>query len=491
MTTRNKYTALSGGLDLISPPIEMNPERALLALNYELDANGKFVSLEGYSQIGGSTLAGSGDVLGLEVYKGELYGIREDAGAAKLYKNNAGTWSEIAPAAGTMPIGPYELDTATFKALANAQVMMMQCRNSGKPWQYDGTTLSELTNAPAGGRFLKEHSNHLFIGFEAGSVQFSALGDPSDWQTANGAGEFGVSDSLTGFAPLKKALAIACEKSVQILYGTISADFQREYHSGTGVISGTTQSLGGSALFLAEAGLSSLDTIDDFGDFALGNWGERVKPLLDLTATPTCSAILKRKNQYWLFYSDGTALICRWYGGATWGITTAKLPVVVKAACSGVVAGQEEMFIGTDQGDVFQMNSGTSFNGADIQTTLAVAYNHLGNPDIRKRFRRVFLDIQAESTVQISALPQFDYGDNEIARHLVLFKDALAQGGQWGISNWSEFAWGSPIVDRFKIDTIGTATAINFIINTKSALAKPHRIAGYSTHFSARRLKRG
>ena len=88
-------------------------------------------------------------------------------------------------------------------------------------------------------------------------------------------------------------------------------------------------------------------------------------------------------------------------------------------------------------------------------------------------------------------MPQFDFGDESIARHLVLFKKAVAKGGQWGISRWDEFAWGSPLIDQMLIDIDGSAAAINFIVNTSSATAKPHIISGYTTHYDSRRVIRG
>jgi hypothetical protein len=96
-----------------------------------------------------------------------------------------------------MPLGRYTFDVAAFKAVSSSRELFMQADGaSAKPWKYNGVTCAEIAAAPAGGKFIKAHAFHLFIGFEDGSLQWSELGNPTLWGALGGAGELGVSDNI-------------------------------------------------------------------------------------------------------------------------------------------------------------------------------------------------------------------------------------------------------------------------------------------------------
>jgi hypothetical protein len=483
------YVQFKGGMDLVSPGNAIDPGRCLIAINYEAADTGGYRSIAGYTRLGGSAPAGSGSILGLAIWKGDVYCIRQTTTTADLFKLAAGAWVSVGTG---LPIGRYEMIAGNFFAMASSENLFMVCE-AGRPWKFDGTTLSEITNAPTGAKFIGIHSNHLFLGFAVGSVQWSAIGDPDDWTAANGAGETGISDTLTGFANVTGALVIGGGDSIKVLYGSSAQDFAvKDYATNVGITPYTMASVGTTPVFKTSKGMSSLQAVQSYADFSMGDWATHVDPIFRGKAAPTCCLASRNRNQYRLYFADGTGVIATFAGQQLVGITTIAYPEAVTLCATGDASDGSDLNVFTnDTGDVFQMDTGTHFNGANINTYLTTAYNHMRAPTVRKRFRHLYLDVQSDSANILSVLPSYDFGNERIPRHRVLFKDTLASGGLWDFDTWDAFSWGTPLLDMAHMRLTGTATHIGLVINSSSAEAAPHTLHGYTVHFDQRRLQRG
>ncbi len=192
-----------------------------------------------------------------------------------------------------------------------------------------------LTDAPAGAHYVVLHKNHLFLGFPAGSLQHSGVGDPEDWDAATGgAGEIGVGQAISGLSPGRGgALHVLCRDSVKTLYGTSAADWQLKVTvPNSGARPYSAQSLV-QPYFIAERGISSLEATEQFGDFRPMQPGATVEPLFIEDALFTrvvASAISKQRAQYRVFFDDGTGIYM-----SPAGITTVRFPHQVAVAYSG------------------------------------------------------------------------------------------------------------------------------------------------------------
>ena len=484
------YTPIGSGLNLTAPPNQMDPGAALLCVNYETPDTGGYRSISGYQLFGDGEVPGTGPILGLTVFQGKAFAIRVNGSVARLCYSDGASWTTVS---GNLPIGTYRFASGNFYALASSESLFMVC-DQGKPWKWDGSALTEISDAMSGAAFIEVHTNRLFLGFEAGSIQYSSLGDPAGWDAVSGgAGEIGVSDSVTALSSTIGVLVIGCKNSIQLLYGETDSDYVRkDYARGAGITADTMAVLGTTPIFKSERGLTSLQAVQTFGDFEMGDWARHVAPFFESLASPVCTMISRSRNQYRMFFSDKTALLATFSGSKLAGITSAAYPdAVTKCASGDDEQGGELSVFADDAGQVFRMDTGTSFNGQAINTYLTLAYNHFGSPVVRKRFRRAYLDIQAQDAIDISLLPTFDFGDERIPRHGVQFTQALAAGGLWGIDTWGGFAWGTPILDMRNIHIAGSGTHLGVVISTSSVTAKPHTLLGYTAQFDARRLKRG
>lgn len=487
--TQSAYIPLGGGMDLVTPPRQLAAGRALYALNYECPVTGGYRRIDGYTQVG-PVVPGEEPLLGVCSFADDIYAIRKDVGSdsATLYQYNSSTdaWDTIGTG-GELTNARHEFAEGNFLATAAGRALYLV--GGGKPFELKGGALTELANGPDGGVFIAVHRNHLFIGFEVGSVQHSSLGDPADWNASTGsAGEVGTSEALTGMvAGRGGVLHLLCRDSIKTLYGSSSADWELRTtipNSGAKAYSGQAWL---DAYYVAERGISSLQASDQFGDFQPMQSGAALEPVFTSQGYAdriTCSVVSKRLAQYRVFFDDGTGVYL-----SPAGMTLVQYPDPPVVAHGGEQDdGTEVLLFGTDAGEVMQLG-GNTFNGETIAAFLTLAYTDLGKPTIRKRFRRVFWDIRSGSGATIRVTPDFDFGNVESGRHGVRFLTFLLGGGLWDVDDWGEFAWSTPVQAQDSLDIAGTGTSINFAIYSEAA--ESHELLGYDLVLTPRRLRRG
>jgi len=491
--TQSAYIALGGGIDLIKPPRQLEPGKCFYAVNYECPVTGGYRRIEGYTQLG-PEVPGTGPLLGVVTFIDTHYAIRGNGdGTASLYAYSEGNdaWEVVSGGDGTLNEARHEFIEGNVYATNTGRALYFV--GEGKPWELkaDGT-LTELADAPSGAKFIALHKNHLFLGFEQGSLQFSGPGTPDVWDASTGgAGEIGVGQSLTGLiAGRGNVLHIACRDLMQGLYGSAAEEFQlKTTLPASGCKPYSLQSMM-EPFFVAERGITNLQASNDFGDFTPLQAGSAVEPIFTEQGYATrvsCALISKERAQYRVFFDDKTGV----YYSAT-GITTVEfLDQPVVADTTEFESGEEVMLIGDDAGKVHRLDNGAqSFNGTPIRAFIATAYTDLDAANVRKRYRRAFFDIGAGTDTTISVKPAFDFGGDESAPHNRRFLDYQLNGGLWGVDEWGSFAWSAPVMANEPIDITGSSSSINFAIYSESVSA-PHVLYGYTLNYESRRLRRG
>lgn len=492
MTDQINYTPFEGGLDLITPATQVKPGRLLACQNYETPIQGGYRAVDGYSLIG-AVIPGEGDILGVAVYDDTYHAIRKETGVstAGFWKWTGSAWSKVV---GGLPLGRYTFDVAAFKALSSSRELYMQADlSTAKPWKYNGVTCAEISAAPAGGKFVKAHAFHLFIGFDDGSLQWSELGNPTLWGALGGAGELGVSDNIVGLSSTAGGVLIVFARdSIHTLYGTGSSNFEMKRLTSSAGAKAYTVADMAIPFFVGDRGMTSLQSVQEFGDFAVGEWGRFVEPLFTQQGfIPYAAVTNKRKNQYRVFNNAGKGVYATVVGAKVVGITMVQLGHNIRAMGSGEFDnGTEALIFGDDLGAVYLMDNGNSFAGSVINSWLVTSFNHVKSPTVRKRFRRAFIDVEPNAGVSFNVLPMFDGGDDEIARHRVLSVTSDPAGDLWDVGKWDEFAWSGSLFDRTGMPISGTASSIGFLIQSSRTTTAPHAMTGYTLHYTPRRTRR-
>jgi hypothetical protein len=173
----------------------------------------------------------------------------------------------------------------------------------------DSVVISEELDKPS---FIETFNNHLFIGYRDGSVVHSGVGEPLQMRTLDGAGTFSAASQVSGLLATTMSLIIGGKGSAEYLTGQDVDTFQlNPITTSSGVISYSLQRALGPT-FYDDNGVRSLSATADFGDWRMGSLTRPIYPLIkamrDRGSRVSCSMRVGAKDQYRLFFDDGTGL---------------------------------------------------------------------------------------------------------------------------------------------------------------------------------------
>lgn len=403
------------------------------------------------------------------------------------------------------PSGRYEFRQHNFQATGSKRLYGVDGVNKG--FEFDGTTFAQITtgmttDAP---EHLEVHKNYLFYSFAGGSVQHGALGEPlTAWTlVTSGAQEIGTSEDVSGMATLPGGImAILNRNRTYLLYGSGPSDWDlREHSPNVGGIEWTLQNAP-FPMYLDDRGITNLQAVQEFGDFNSGSVSEAIEPFIKarrLLATASC--ISRTKSQYRLFFSDNSWVEATFDGNQLVGFMPCEYLVPVKCITSEEDStGAERIFFGSDDGYVYEADVGDSFDGNALEHYLRMPFWHLGQPRIKKRWRRCFFDMEAGRSLTLSVKPEFDYAsedsgdapllDTSTAGGWRVARTVVGGGGVWGEADWGDFVWDAQLLAESGAEVNGTGVNMSVLIYGSSAAAEPHTIHGFNVAYSRRGLKR-
>ncbi len=339
------------------------------------------------------------------------------------------------------------------------------------------------------------HKKHLFYSFTGGSVQHSGIGTPYVWTILAGATEIAIGEEITGFSGnATKTLTIFGRNKIMILYGTSAADWELvELTDEAGAIEWTAQLIG-RPIYMDDRGLRSLETTQAFGDFKLGTLSKLVEPVFKAkkkaSITALASVRVRAKDQYRLFWSDGTGM-AMYLGRGAPEIMEFDLGKAVHCIASGEdTNGNEIIIFGSTDGYIYELDAGTSFDGSSVTAYIRLPFNHVGSPTQHKKWRQLTLEVDADISTVINVLVDFGFGDPEATTAAEETFTVAGGAGYWNLDNWNEFQWSATAqgVALLHIDGEGTNMSVSFL--SDKIYEAPHTISGITLHYSLLRLQR-
>lgn len=416
-----------------------------------------------------------------------------DVGATLNLATIAGNSSAIT----LLPNGRFEFVNYNFGGSANT-TKMYGCDGVNKCFEFDGTafiTISTgmVTDTP---EHITAFKKHLFISI-AGSVQHSGIGTPHIWTAITGAAEIAVGDQCTGFmlqtgGSSVGTLVIFNRNQTYILYGNSSSDWNLVlFNPEAGAIEWTQQYLG-QGIVLDDRGITPMAASQNFGNFQGSTISRRVDPFLhDLMDTASASCIVRDKNQYRLFFSGGDALYATFDGNKLSGIMPISLTNPVTCICSQEAAnGVEEIYFGSSNGMVYQMDKGTSFDGEAITFNLQLSYNHFGNPRLLKQYRKAAIEISGSHYCTFSFSYSIAYGSTEISQPGSTTITNNLSGTSWDSFTWDDFFWDGRNLLPSEADMDGVGENISLIFSGSSDEFDTFTLGGASIVYTPRRMLR-
>lgn len=448
-----------------------------------------------------TAVPGSGPVRGVWWYNGFLYAFRNstDGLSCKFYKATTAGWSEIAISPALAPDGNFEFCNYNFGGHSGS-LKMYWCDGKNKAYQYDGTTVTAITTGMTVDKPVKILANkqHLTLVFSGGSLQSSSTNDPLTWSPVSGASEIATGVDITGIkvVPGEVTIVFSTDRT-DVLSGYSQATWSMSPYSLTsGAVEKSIQTMPW-PVYVNERGVTSLRATDTFADMRDSSISEKIDRLMERKrGLVTASLVCREKGQYRLFFSDDTGLYVSFVNGKPVGIMPVDLGLTVTCAVSAEDSdGREIMFIGADDGMVYQMDAGTSFDGAAVTGYIRTAFSHQGAPEVKKRYRKAVLELTtgASPTSTIRVTPDFSYSSSDSPSSLATEVEVTAGGDSWDSPTAtydSNVYYDAQFVGSAFAYLFGGGTNISLLISTSAIYEEPHIIHGIILHYEMRRRKR-
>lgn len=382
--------------------------------------------------------------------------------------------------------GRFEIVNYNFFATSVGKRMYC-CDGVSVPFEWDGDIFVPiLTSSPGYPEHIAAHKLHLFLSYAGGSLQHSGIGDPLIWTALSGAAELGLGHDISGMSSQAGGiLAIWCGSQISLLYGTSAADWElSDLSQDTGAQAWTIQQISGKAVFMTDQGITDLSAVQEYGDFSATMLSKDIRPFLeDKKGLAISSVRVRNKDQYRLFFSDNSGVNFTLNGG----FTRINYGMPARCACSVEESGREVILFGSDDGFVYQLEKGDTFDGEDIESALLIPFNHLKSPANKKRFRKIV--IECDGADEIYFVPTFSYSSPDYpapVSHTVTANGGL--GGYWNVADWNNFSWDEQAVGEAyaQIDGIG----LNMGIYIYASGTSQHTLQGILLHYDIRGIQR-
>lgn len=332
-----------------------------------------------------------------------------------------------------------------------------------------------------------EYKDHLFYALPNASCQHSVVGSPLDWSGGLGALAFGVGAEISSLIPSPKSLIICTEKDIQSLQGDGYDTWVKQVitqHTGISKFTGLYQS---QSFVLAQAGIVSLDRTGSFGDFSDSVISDTIRTLLVPNyARCTCAMARKSRGQYRLHFEGDLNISLSTNQGNLIGFSTFDYGgLTIRQA----VNPYGDIYFISDTGFVYHDAVGASNDGAERISTFRTSFATQGDPDTRKRYRRMDMNVRATSF--INARLNFTYNKGSSTPGESIQSGLITSGGgRWDLSLWNQVYWDATESPTISSDIDGIAFDISTMVFVSSRIHPQFTCEDLSIEWSPRRKVR-
>lgn len=322
-----------------------------------------------------------------------------------------------------------------------------------EPAIISGTSYRRVKNFPdvRGAQYVEVFKDHIFFGKDD-LVSFSAPFEEENFTPADGAGSYRLPNNCTGLITFRDQMINFSETSIRRLQGSSVSDFTiSSIANNFGCVNGdTVQEVGGDVLFLGPDGVRFLGATERIGDFNLSLASRQIQSDFNSFISSTadfCTLVIREKNQYRLFkYVDaqtketsegyiGTQFLDQNAQSINWGST---LGIKAYRAASVYLNDNEIVIFSNDDGYLYTMESGSTFDGAEINSKFYSPFMAVNDPSIRKTAYTVATYFDPEGPVTGKVTLKYDFNQpGKIQPNAVNFS------GGGNFTTWGSFVWGT------------------------------------------------
>ena len=421
-----------------------------------------------------------------------LIGFRADADFAGTVDNVSVVVGRLAKvktvnADYTLPTGgSYKTRTYNFTNVADADTVF-GVSGVKDAFEFDGTTYTPILHPDFTDTYpfdLNIHQERLQLCFGGGQLVYSVAGQPRVYDSLLGAGSYSTGSEIVGTKKLHhNAEAIGCAGGVWLLLGTgvydettATRDWQFvEHDSSLGVSRGSIAEKGPS-VFAAGSDLLAIAATNTTAAYVSKPVFEEAQPLLLANRDRITAAVwCRERSQHRLFFNTGEAMFSAFENGKPKGATSVTYPDVVRAVWSETEDAGEKIWFVSDDGYLYRMNSGNTFDDDYITGSFRLPFYHYGTPRVLKQFPQIILELDSPliltGDTEITYTVNHAYGDPGYPRPLAETLDDFDSAGGFYGSNagYGHFVWGGPIVSEILgyLDGYGPNMSILVTFKTK------------------------
>ena len=410
--------------------------------------------------------------------------------SAQKYARSLGAQTAIT----MLPGGRFEMVIGNFGG-GPGNTKVYGCDGKNRAFEFDGEVFVPIATGMTVDKpnHVAVHKQHLFLSFGS-SLQFSSIAEPYKFQPLLGAGELAMNDVITNLLLLpgdqsSGALGVFTRKDTSVLYGSSSSDFELiNLSSGTGAIAYTAQMMD-SAYVLDDRGVLSMSAAQNFGNFDTSSLTLNIRPYVQFRRNlATASLVNREKAQYRLFFSEGAALYITIANGKMLGAMPVQLQNPVTCAFEGEsLDGSSTSFFGSNNGFVYRLDAGTSFDGAPISANMSLVFNSIKSPRMRKRYRKASIELTGDSYAQIQVSYDLGYRSADVVQPGNTAYEADLRDSYWDSMQWDNFVFDGNEISPSEVEVEGTAENIALSVSSTSALFQPFTVNSIMLHYTIRR----
>lgn len=464
---------------------------AFILQNFEPSLDGGYRKVSGYTKFVDPQLSGSGAVQALALV--------QQPGNRKVIAARSGVYyttdaTDTTPTWSTLATAPDTNFTKVRQGRFNFNNAYKICFVDGVnfPAYYDLTTntmtyltTSTFNDAVEGAEHVCVFKSTLF--FAKGSeLIFTAPYSSDDLNPANGAGSISIGSNITGLVVFRDQLIVFAVDKIMQISGSTTADFTMSaIAEDIGCLSADTiQEVGADIMFLGPDGLRTLSSTARIGDFGLDVASKNIRPTvtrLQDYAVTFASMVIRAKAQYRLFaYVSGERDdVARGVSGTKFidqggqGFQWAELKGFKVFIADSQFVGEDEVRVfANNDGYVYNMDIGTSRDGANIDALYESPFMPINDPQVRKTFYKLDLYIKPFGAINITCNLRFN--QNKVGYVQPAAFNVIQAGGGAGIygENTSFFGsavYGAPRTQSYLNQVIGSGETVAIRIEDRSS----------------------
>jgi len=424
-----------------------------------------------------------------------------------IYKYTTSGWIPIA--SNRSNIGVSKLRTSEISFAGSTTVII--CDGVNVPAKYDQTTFTEFStdgssnflNNQSGAAFTTDFkSKQFFAGFPESHLGPNILihtnsNTDSTFTSGGDADSFNLGFNIVGIAKFRDALFVFGKDKIKkiVLEGTTFS--QQEVTNNIGCIAtDSIVELGGDVLFLASDGIRPIQGTARIGDVELETISKPVQQLLQSLPsthdlTNMSSVVIRNKSQFRYFFPKTTTAASD-TAGIIGGLRFADrrvgwefgelLGIRAFVATSGLINDVEVVLHGDLNGEIYQQESGSTFDTADVTAVYASPFLYFDSTEKRKIYQHITLFTRPEGESTINLGIAYDWDDPNTPNpntYSLTTAGSLARYTTTNSTYDATFKFDGSTSPVLETNVQGSGRAISLVI-TSTGTQAPYSVSGFS-----------